>query len=145
MVIQTDLCGEVVREDSVHSTTFPGRSELCFVQSVSRTWSPTVGIVLKMEATGRNGVFRNHVYIYSGVHYTHCSATKIFGSCDTRRSRLHSCRRQICIFLFFSMHFVMCQFSKYGVLNAVKRFFLLISKTFHNWYLKQHGRGIIWV
>ena len=61
MVIQTDLCGEVVREDSVHSTTFPGHSELCFVQSDCWTWWPTVGIVLKMEATGRTGVFGNHV------------------------------------------------------------------------------------
>ena len=37
-------------------------------------------------------------------------------------------------------------FSKCGVLNAVKRLFLLITKTFHNnWYLKQHECGLIWV
>ena len=38
------------------------------------------------------------------------------------------------------------KFSKCGVLNAVKRLFLLIPKTFHNnWYLKQHECGLIWV
>ena len=26
-------------------------------------WSPTVGIMLKMEAAGRNGVFGNHVNV----------------------------------------------------------------------------------
>ena len=61
IVVQLDLCGEVVRDDSVHSTTFPGHSELCFVQSLCWTWSPTVWIVLKMEATGRTDVLRNHV------------------------------------------------------------------------------------
>ena len=62
VVMQTDLCGEVIREDCVHSTTFPGHNMLCFVQSVV-IWSPTVGIMLKMEATGRNGndVFWNHI------------------------------------------------------------------------------------
>ena len=42
--------------------------------------------------------------------------------------------------------FLCVSFSKCGVLNAVKRLFLLIPKTFHNnWYLKQHECGLIWV
>ena len=86
------------------------------------------------------------LHLCSGVHCTHCSATKIFGNCDTSRPSLHSSRQQVSIFFFFSMHIVVHQFSKHGVLNAVKRLFLLIPKTFHNnWYLKQHECGLIWV
>ena len=49
---QTDLCGLMIKDDSVHSTPFPGHRDDSSVQSgpciVS---SQTVGIMLKMEAT----------------------------------------------------------------------------------------------
>ena len=59
MVIQTDLCGELVKDDIVHSTTFPGCRVFCFVQVFVWIWSPTVGVILKMEAAGRASVFGN--------------------------------------------------------------------------------------
>ena len=81
----------------------------------------------------------------SGVQSTHCSATKIFGNCDTSRPSLHSSRQQVSIF-FFSMHVVMSQFFQVWHLECCKALLLLIPKTFHNnWCLKQHECGLIWV
>ena len=48
MVMRTDLCGEVVKEDIVHSTACPGHSVFCFVQfevtkTTKTTWLPQWG------------------------------------------------------------------------------------------------------
>ena len=52
LVRQTDLCGFMVKADSVYSTPFPRHSDVSSVQSSpSLSCSPTVGIMFKMGAT----------------------------------------------------------------------------------------------